>query len=268
MGISACAPSALPCASGQAGSLRVHRGDLLDHAHGVRAGGDQGGSVVIVDRHEMFATVLRMTLSSLGLDAYQAPTDSRNDVLDHVRGLRPRVAVLDLNLGRDDRGRLDGVELVRPLCGLGCAVVVLCDGRDHAAESACIAAGAVDLIPKTSSLTTLLDAVRAAGEGRVVMPEQVRQAWLSLHDREQAQRLDRARVLGRLSTREREVLDLLVQGHRAAAVAAHFVVSMTTVRTQIRAILAKLDVTSQLEAAAVATQPSPPAVRHGRRQLR
>jgi DNA-binding NarL/FixJ family response regulator len=42
------------------------------------------------------------------------------------------------------------------------------------------------------------------------------------------------------------------QGYRAIAIAEHFVVSLATVRTQIRAILVKLEVNSQLEAVALA----------------
>jgi DNA-binding NarL/FixJ family response regulator len=44
----------------------------------------------------------------------------------------------------------------------------------------------------------------------------------------------------------------MAQGRRATAIAEHFVVSLTTVRTQIRAILVKLEVNSQLEAVALA----------------
>ena len=63
---------------------------------------------------------------------------------------------------------------------------------------------------------------------------------------------DRGLVLGRrlekLSDRERAVLDRLARGRRAQSIAEEFVVSVSTVRTQIRAILSKLEVGSQLEA--------------------
>jgi two-component system, NarL family, nitrate/nitrite response regulator NarL len=47
------------------------------------------------------------------------------------------------------------------------------------------------------------------------------------------------------------VLEMLAQGHRAVAIAEEFVVSLTTVRSQIQSILSKLDVNSQLEAVAL-----------------
>ena len=56
------------------------------------------------------------------------------------------------------------------------------------------------------------------------------------------------RRLASLTERERTVLDRLAKGQRAQSIADEFVVSVTTVRTQIRAILGKLGVCSQLEA--------------------
>jgi DNA-binding CsgD family transcriptional regulator len=47
------------------------------------------------------------------------------------------------------------------------------------------------------------------------------------------------------------LLDLLADGYRAARIAKTFVVSLATVRAQIRAILCKLEVYSQLEAVAL-----------------
>lgn len=47
------------------------------------------------------------------------------------------------------------------------------------------------------------------------------------------------------------MLEKLAQGYRAAAIAEEFVVSLTTVRSQIRSILSKLGVNSQLEAVAM-----------------
>jgi two-component system, NarL family, nitrate/nitrite response regulator NarL len=57
-----------------------------------------------------------------------------------------------------------------------------------------------------------------------------------------------------LRPREHEIVDCLVDGLRAGAIAQRYTVSVATVRTQIRSILAKLEVSSQLEAVALARQ--------------
>ena len=55
-----------------------------------------------------------------------------------------------------------------------------------------------------------------------------------------------------LTPKERAVLAALAQGQRAETIAAAAVVSAATVRSQIRSVLAKLGVNSQLEAVALA----------------
>jgi DNA-binding NarL/FixJ family response regulator len=83
------------------------------------------------------------------------------------------------------------------------------------------------------------------------MPAAAREKFVALHIERSAQRGELAAKLDRLTPRELEVLRLLASGHRAQAVADDFVVSLATVRTQIRAVLTKLEVTSQLEAVAL-----------------
>jgi DNA-binding NarL/FixJ family response regulator len=93
--------------------------------------------------------------------------------------------------------------------------------------------------------------VRAAQDGRPVMAAEKRDQLIATARRLTAERGALTTKLDRLSHREREVLAMLAQGRRAQAVAEHFVVSLATVRTQIRAVLAKLEVSSQLEAVAL-----------------
>jgi DNA-binding NarL/FixJ family response regulator len=65
-------------------------------------------------------------------------------------------------------------------------------------------------------------------------------------------RLAETERFSRLSPRETEILAGLVSGESATGLAGRYVVSLATVRTQIRSILIKLDVTSQREAVTLA----------------
>ena len=58
------------------------------------------------------------------------------------------------------------------------------------------------------------------------------------------------RLVASLTAREREVLELLYAGDTVAEIAEHFGVAQTTVRTQVKSILRKLEVGSQLAAVA------------------
>jgi DNA-binding NarL/FixJ family response regulator len=82
--------------------------------------------------------------------------------------------------------------------------------------------------------------------------------WLERYRHYVAKERELARRLARLSPREREVL---AEGMRDATIAEYFVASMPTVRTQIRSILAKLQVGSQLEAVALSRQQADPSAR-------
>jgi DNA-binding NarL/FixJ family response regulator len=59
-------------------------------------------------------------------------------------------------------------------------------------------------------------------------------------------------LVGRLTDRELDVLELMVRGMRRAEIAAAMFVSVNTVRTHARNILAKLEVHSSVEAVSVA----------------
>jgi len=213
--------------------------------------------ILIIDDHELFSTSLRMALRGHGFDAHQLPITSMAHLRLRVGQYRPGVAVLDLDLGQDLDGRwMNGVDLVEALCAAGWRVLVVSGSVDTPGVAAAIASGAVGSVLKSSSFHGLLDVVEAAAAGEPVMTDAEHQEWLTRHAGHQARERELSQRLGRLTAREREVLEMLAGGHRTAKIAEHFVVSITTVRTHVRSLLAKLEVNSQLEAAALVHQAS------------
>jgi DNA-binding NarL/FixJ family response regulator len=216
-------------------------------------------SILVIDDHELFSTTLALLLRSRRLDARQLTTEGGAEgILAQIHALPVGIALLDLYLGRDVHGRgLDSVSLIGSLSALGWTVLVLSGGqlrgnRDEVRLAAAIAAGAIGSVSKSATLQVLLDTVLTAAAGEQVMSEKTRNEWVLRHHFHQNRQRELDQRLARLSPREREVLNLLAQGHHAQSIAVHFVVSVTTVRAQIRAILAKLGVNSQLEAVALA----------------
>ena len=65
---------------------------------------------------------------------------------------------------------------------------------------------------------------------------------------------DLRRRLDLLTPRERQVLGALIEGRTVRAISEQSVVSEATVRTQVKSILAKLEVSSQLAAVGMANQ--------------
>ncbi|TCK20966.1 LuxR C-terminal-related transcriptional regulator [Pseudonocardia endophytica] len=220
---------------------------------GGEAGGGSGDTpILIVDDHELVGSSLAQSLRHEGEDARFQPVRSAAGVLETAGRTERGLIVLDLDLGRDPEGnRIDGVRLVEPLVRAGWRVVVLSGSSDAGRIGSALAAGGFVWVPKNAPFPTLLAAIREARQGRSVMPAGRREELIEMHRRREGERRDLVTKLDKLTQREKEVLALLAAGKRAQAVADHFVVSLATVRTQIRAVLTKLEVGSQLEAVAL-----------------
>ena len=188
---------------------------------------------------------------------------SSGQLLAGLLRLRPRVVLLDLDLGPAG----SGTRLVEPLTQSAVAVVVLTGNTDRARWGECIRYGARTVLPKTAPLNTILATIRLIGEGRPVLSREDRESLLtSFHEEKRTLQELRWR-LDTLTTREREILGHLMEGRAVREIARRSYVSEATVRTQVKSILAKLDVSSQLAAVGAAHasrwRPAEPAG-HGR----
>jgi DNA-binding NarL/FixJ family response regulator len=226
-----------------------------DHADAVhRASAYQ---VVIIDDHELFSTSLMMALRELGNEARKVPVAGLPEFAAQPRGPRPGVVVLDLNLGVGSDGRrISGYNWIRRLGKSGWPVLMVTGSEKHSDAVAAIAEGAAGVVLKSSPLDELLNSVMLAARGEPLISEDERREYEARHKvrREQRQLVDDR--LNRLTAREREVLESVANGMHAAGIARQSLVSLATVRTQIRAILRKLEVNSQIEAIALLRQSS------------
>jgi two-component system, NarL family, nitrate/nitrite response regulator NarL len=116
---------------------------------------------------------------------------------------------------------------------------------------ALVDAGADAVLPATISIEELLEAIEALARGDEVLGFVERQGLLRQWFAARAAQIAYRSQLERLTQREREVLELLHAGYSATMIAVRLGVSETTVRSQIRAVLRKLGVRSQLAAVAV-----------------
>ncbi|WP_269462805.1 MULTISPECIES: response regulator transcription factor [Pseudonocardia] len=211
-----------------------------------------GGALLLVDDHELVGASLAEALRRDGEQAHFRPAHSMADLYTAVDGVEPGLLVLDLDLGRDAHGRrIDTIPMIPTLVGAGWRILVLSGSSNPLRIGAALHHGGFTWVSKSAPMTTLLAAIREARAGRSLLPPARRAELVRGYlDWEQHQRAVRSKLVT-LTRREREVLDLLASGMRAQAIAEHFVVSLPTVRTQVRAVLSKLDVGAQLEAVAL-----------------
>jgi DNA-binding NarL/FixJ family response regulator len=205
--------------------------------------------VVIVDDHRLLADSLALALEGHGIRAILPALGTPEELLAEVIRRRPDLVLLDLDLG-GDLG--DGSTLVRPLVEAGLRVLIVTATSDVEQMARAVELGAVGVVAKNGPFPDLLDDVVTAARGGEVMAPLVRLHLLDDARRRREQRAATLAPFGRLTERETEVLRELTRGRPVAEIARRSFVSEATVRSQVRSILTKLGVRSQLEAVVAA----------------
>jgi two-component system, NarL family, nitrate/nitrite response regulator NarL len=210
--------------------------------------------VVIIEDHTLFAESLEVALSLEGYDVRRLPLPEEGGSLATLRSaalrVNPRIVLLDLDLGRFG----DGAALIAPLSRAGANVVVITSSVDRARWGGCVRSGARKVLSKSGPLQETLATVRRLHQGLPVMSSDELERLLDAWRNERMATDVMRRRLELLTPRERQVLGALIEGHNVRDIARQSVVSEATVRTQVKSILGKLEVSSQLAAVGLAHQ--------------
>ena len=208
--------------------------------------------IVILEDHALFAESLELVLTIEGYDVRRLPVPTEEQspqaLVSQVTRLHPRVVLLDLDLGPFGEGE----RLIVPLARAGINVVVVTASVDKARWGEAVRLGARKVLSKSRPLNEILAAVRRINQGLRVMCSEEREELLAAWGKERAHLVAARTRFNRLTIRERQVLAHLMKGNTVREIAAQGVVSEATVRTQVKSILAKLEVTSQLAAVGLA----------------
>lgn len=205
--------------------------------------------LLIVEDHELLSQSLAVSLRGEGVDVAVTSGPTSEDVLATAESYTPDLVLLDLDLGEVIGS---GVGLIKPLRELGAAVAILTGSTDRIRHAECLEAGAWGVLTKSVSFEDLLVTITEALQtGALFSPHQREEMLAELRRQREA---DEARlsVFRTLTPREQEVLAALMDGRSADHIATDSFVSVATIRSQIRSLLIKLGVNSQLSAVALA----------------
>jgi DNA-binding NarL/FixJ family response regulator len=192
--------------------------------------------VVIADDHPVLRHGLQALLSNEPDIAIVAEATTGEEAAGLCVDRQPDVLLLDLSMpGQSARDTVSQVRERAPETG----IIVLTAYRDPAAARDLLGLGARGYVLKDDAPEAVGEAIRAVLSGRRWCSAGI--VW-SPHDE--------AEPAGtpRLTDREQELMELLVQGHDVNGIAETLVLSGQTVRNYLHTLYRKLGVTSRAQA--------------------
>lgn len=210
--------------------------------------------VVVVDDQALVRTGLESILASEEDIEIVGVASDGADALDVCAASSPDVVVMDIRMPV-----MDGVEATRqltagvPVGGAPRVLILTTFDLDQLVHAA-IRAGASGFLLKDALPEELFNAVRVIADGGAMLAPSVTQRLL-VHfagSSSHTTSIEAQRRVDRLTTREREVLELIAQGLSNQEIGAAMFVAETTVKTHVGRIFMKLDARDRVQAAVLA----------------
>lgn len=189
--------------------------------------------IILADDHTMFRRSLAQLLEREGFEIIAEASDGMETV-NLASKLDPDAVVLDMNMPH-----LNGVEVAREITrqGLRAKTVILTMFEDDVSVREALRAGATGYVLKTQAPTDLVQALRELAEGnRYLSPgitNSVVDACLRRNDDEEA--------ADALTSRERQILQLVAEGNATKEIARLLNLTIKTVESHRSRLMRKLD---------------------------
>ena len=198
--------------------------------------------VMLVDDHNVVRSGLATFLRAY--DDLELVGEARNglEALNLCHKKKPDVILMDLMMPE-----MDGIAATRAILAdyPDIKIIAMTSFEEEELVQGVLAAGAISYLLKNVSSDELAAAIRAAFLGRSTLSPEAAKALIQATRPTKQPSFD-------LTEREREVLNLVVQGNNNQQIADALVISVATVKAHISSILSKLQVSSRAEAIAYA----------------
>ncbi len=193
-------------------------------------------SVGLVDDHRLFRDGIHAIIDAAeGFDVVAEGADGREGI-DLAAKYRPDIVLLDIWMPK-----LSGIEAVSQIRRESPAsrVVMLSQHDTGSYVQSALREGACGYVLKTAASNDLISALRAAMDNKCYLSPEVAQTGVESFTQPAG---EAASPLNALTSREREVLQLIAEGLSSKEVATRLSISVRTVESHRSAVMGKLDV--------------------------
>ena len=203
-----------------------------------------GIRVVVVDDHTLFRRGLMGLLSEMQDIQVVGDASNGKEALAIIAHSKPDLVLLDVNMPI-----MGGVETVKALrLYENCRIIMLTISEEQSDLIGAIRAGADGYLLKNTEPDELRNAIFLVMEDKsIISPAVTREVFRVV-------RKEQVKVARTLTEREIQVLHLLSRGLNTPQLMDQMSVSENTLKTHIRNIFAKLDVSSRADAVSKASQ--------------
>lgn len=206
--------------------------------------------VVLVDDEALVRSGLRLLLSNAPDIEVVAEASNGRDAVATVLDAQPDVVLMDIRMPV-----MDGIAAVEKILSVHTVPIIMLTAFDtDSFILRALRAGAAGFLLKSTPPESLMAAVRAAAAGQPLLSPEVVDKLVgmqspALSDVHSHHARTARNHLGRLSSREREIAELVAQGLNNQDIADQLVVSMATVKSHMQHILKKIGGTSRVHIA-------------------
>jgi DNA-binding NarL/FixJ family response regulator len=209
-------------------------------------------SLFIVDDHQIFRDGLKLLFENTDDITVVGEAESGEEALAKLSDTTPDLILMDIQMSG-----INGIETTRQLKAMHpeANILMLTMFEDDQSVFAAMRAGALGYVLKGVGHEEMLRNVRVASDGGAVFTPKVANHIIQWFAQSPEQPPEKSAVkLPALTTREREVLELLAAGLDNTVIAERLTVAPKTVRNYVSQLLKKLEVKDRLEAAEKARQ--------------
>ncbi len=196
-------------------------------------------AVLLVDDQDLIRLGLRALLEATDGFVVAGEAADGLSAVNQAAATRPDVVLMDIRMPG-----IDGLEATRRIVAdpalAATRVLVLTTFEHDQYVFEALHAGASGFLLKDIPPTTLLEAIRTVAEGGALLSPSVTRTLIREFTHNTPRPLTPHPQLGRLTDRERQVVELVANGMSNHEVAGHLVLSPATARTHVSRAMVKL----------------------------